>query len=416
MLVWALMSAALGIRTAVQTVSSRRLGEKKEIKSGTSFHNGLIMATAFGLPTSFIGWCFVDKIVPFFIQDPVATKLAVDYTSIVFISLFFSVYSFVFMGFYTGIEKTKVHMMVTVSSNLINLYFNAALIYGSSGISLFFRESLPQFSFLSNLWGWTTFPALGVQGAAIATLIASFFMVLHYSVYLFSNDILTRFKVLTFSFDKKMMLRQVRLALPMGIQEAVIAFGWTCFLKIIGMIGIVELATTHIVFTIIHASFMPAMGVGMACSTLVSKYMGERKIEKSVMSIKESVRLAEYGMGMLGLSFIFFPEFYISLFTEDVSIVKMGVFPLRIAGALQFFDAVGFVLMFALTGAGNTLFPAVVDSISTWIVVVFGTYFFGVYLNYGFIIPWLLFPFHMAIFASAMIWKIYQGEWKKIEV
>ena len=107
MLVWALMSAALGIRTAVQTVSSRRLGEKKEVKSGTSFHNGLIMATAFGLPTSFIGWCFVDKIVPFFIQDPVATKLAVDYTSIVFISLFFSVYSFVFMGFYTGIEKTK---------------------------------------------------------------------------------------------------------------------------------------------------------------------------------------------------------------------------------------------------------------------------------------------------------------------
>ena len=46
-----------------------------------------------------------------------------------------------------------------------------------------------------------------------------------------------------------------------------------------------------------HASFMPAIGVGMACSTLVSKYMGEQKIQKSVSSIKESVRLAEYGNG-----------------------------------------------------------------------------------------------------------------------
>ena len=53
MLVWALMSAALGIRTAVQTVASRRLGQNKEKESGSSFHNGLIMATFFGLPISF---------------------------------------------------------------------------------------------------------------------------------------------------------------------------------------------------------------------------------------------------------------------------------------------------------------------------------------------------------------------------
>jgi Na+-driven multidrug efflux pump len=48
--------------------------------------------------------------------------------------------------------------------------------------------------------------------------------------------------------------------------------------------------------------------VGQACSTLVSKYMGEKKIEKSEASIKESIRLAEYIMGVMGLSFIFFPK------------------------------------------------------------------------------------------------------------
>jgi len=44
------------------------------------------------------------------------------------------------------------------------------------------------------------------------------------------------------------------------------------FYKIMGMIGLIELATTELLFTIMHASFMPALGVGQACATLVSKY------------------------------------------------------------------------------------------------------------------------------------------------
>ncbi len=416
MLVWAPMSIALGIRTAVQTVSSRRLGQKKERESGIAFHNGLIMATFFSVPVTIIGWKWAEDIVPFFLSDPIAVDLAIEYTTIVFISLLFSVYSFVFVGFYTGVEKTKLHMTVTVVSNLINLYLNAALIYGSEGIGVFFKETLPSFSFLSVLWGWTTFPAMGVKGAAIATLIASAWMVFHYFLYLFSADVKKRFKVFSFSYDRIMMQRQLILAVPMGIQECIIAFGWTCFLKVVGIIGIVELATTHIIFTIMHASFMPAMGVGMACSTLVSKYMGEKKIGKSISSIKESVRLAEYGMGTLGLTFIFFPEFYLSIFTDDKNIIEMGAWGLQIVGALQFLDAVGFVLMFALIGAGNTVFPAVVESLLVWIVVVFGTYFIGVFLGFGFSVPWMLFPVYMCLFAGAMTWKIYQGDWKKIEV
>ncbi len=416
MLVWAPMSVALGIRTAVQTISSRRLGQKKEHESGRAFHNGLIMASFFSFPLTILGFLYAGEIVPYFLIDPTTISLATEYTSIVFISLLFSVYSFVFVGFYTGVEKTRIHMTVTVVSNLINLYLNAALIYGSEGITVFFREVAPGFSFLSVFWDWTYFPSMGVKGAATATLVASFWMALHYFLYLFSKDIKTRFKVFAFSFDWTMMKKQLNLAVPMGIQECIIAFGWTCFLKVVGIIGIVELATTHIIFTIMHASFMPAMGVGMACSTLVSKYMGEKKINKSVSSIKETVRLAEYGMGALGLSFIAFPRFYLSIFTDDVNIIEMGKQGLQIVGALQFLDAIGFVLFFALIGAGNTVFPAVVESVLVWVVVVFGTYFLGVYLGFGFLAPWLLFPVYMFLFAGIMTWKVYQGDWKRIEV
>jgi putative MATE family efflux protein len=400
----------------VQTLVSRRLGQKIDKECGTALHNGLFMATLYALPISLAGWLWAKDLIPFFIQDITATRLAIDYTAIVFISLLFSAYSFVFQGFYTGVEKTKVHMNVTVTSNAINVYLNAGLIYGSDGVTQFFADTIPSLSFLSKLWQWTTFPAMGVKGAAIATLIASICMAVHYFSFLFSSQIKDRFSVFNLSTDRIMMMRQLKLALPQGIQEAVIAVGWSVFYKIMGMIGLIELATTELLFTIMHASFMPALGVGQACATLVGKYMGEKKIHKSEASIKESIRISVYIMGTMGMSFILIPEYYLFLFTDDPEIIRMGVFGLRMIGAVQFLDAIGFTLWFALSGAGNTLFPAVVESCLTWGVIVLGSYVFGVVLNLGFKAPWLLFPIYMGLFAGIMVWKISKGDWKEIEV
>ena len=416
MLFWGALSLVLGIRTGVQTVAARRLGQKKHDQCGSAFHNGLIMATVYGLPMSIAGWLLAKDFIPFFIDDPIATPLTVDYASVIFLSLLFSAYSFVFQGFYTGVEKTKIHMTVTITSNIINVYLNAGFIYGSEGVKLFFYETIPSLSFFSHLWQWTSFPAMGVKGAAVATLVASLWMSVHYSIYLFSKQIKTRFAVFSLSIDREMMIRQLKLATPQGLQEMFIAVGWSMFYKIVGIIGLVELATTELLITIMHASFMPALGVGQACSTLVSKYMGENKVDKSEASIKESIRLAEYIMGVMGLSFILFPKYYLFIFTDDPEIIRLGIFGLRMIGAVQFLDAIGFVLWFALSGAGNTLFPAVVESCLTWGIIVLGSYIFGVVLGLGFNVLWLLFPVYMGLFAGIMVWKVRKGDWKKIQL
>ena len=165
-----------------------------------------------------------------------------------------------------------------------------------------------------------------------------------------------------------------------------------------------------------HASFMPALGVGQACSTLVSKYMGEKRPDKSETSIKESIRLAQYIMSTMGISFILFPRFYLLIFTNDPEIIEIGIFGLQMIGAVQFLDAIGFVLWFALSGAGNTVFPAVVESCLTWVVIVLGSYVFGIIFQMGFKVLWLLFPLYMALFAGIMTWKVSKGDWKEIKV
>tara|TARA_B100002049_G_scaffold168156_1_gene126524 strand:- start:53 stop:757 length:705 start_codon:yes stop_codon:yes gene_type:complete len=233
---------------------------------------------------------------------------------------------------------------------------------------------------------------------------------------LFDKEIKNIFDVFSTHLNRATLFRQIKLAIPQGVQEIFTMSGYVLLYKIVGIIGIIELAATEIVFTILQTSFMPAAGIGQACATLVGKHMGEKKIEKAELSIHESTRLSLFVMGSVGLLFVLTPEIIINLFTSEKEVVYFGVIALRLAGFLQIIDSIGMTLWFALSGAGNTLYPSVVESLLVWLYFLPGSYYFGVILNYGFIAPWLFFGSYLLFFAIAMVWKIKQGDWKKINV
>ena len=417
MLAWGALSIVLGIRTSVQTITSRRLGQKKTKECINALINGFILASAYALPISILGYSYGYLVIPLFIDDVLTTPIAVSYFSISSIGIFFNALSFVFQGFYTGIEKTKIHLNVTIASNVINAYLNAGLIYGKQDLVNVLGLEKTSFFDFSNLWFWADFEGMGVSGAAIGTLISSIWMMFHYSYYLNKQDVIRQNKgFLNTGINVKMLKKQVSLSFPMGIQEMMIAIGYSVFYKIMSIIGIVELATTQLLFTIMHASFMPAMGVGQACATLVGKYMGSKEIEKSEQSIKESLRIAEYIMGTMGLFFIFFSKPILMIFTTDLEIINLGVWGLRLIGFLQFVDAVCFTLFLALTGAGNTLFPALVESSLIWGFMLPISYYAGVVLNIGFKAPFVTFAVYLFLMAFILSIKVAKGDWKEIEV
>ena len=417
MLAWGALSIVLGIRTSVQTITSRRLGQKKTKECINALINGFILASAYALPISILGYSYGYLIIPLFIDDTLTTPIAISYFSISSIGIFFNALSFVFQGFYTGIEKTKIHLNVTIVSNVINAYLNAGLIYGKQGLVNVLGLEKTSFFDFSNLWFWADFDGMGVSGAAIGTLISSIWMMLHYFYYLNKQDIVRQNKdFLSTGINVIMLKKQVSLSFPMGIQEMMIAIGYSIFYKIMSIIGIVELATTQLLFTIMHASFMPAMGVGQACATLVGKYMGSKEIEKSEQSIKESLRIAEYIMGTMGLFFIFFSKPILMIFTTDPDIINLGVWGLRLIGFLQFIDAVCFTLFLALTGAGNTLFPALVESSLIWGFMLPVSYYAGVVLSIGFKAPFVAFAVYLFLMAFILSIKVAKGDWKEIEV
>ena len=417
MITWTFISLGIAFRTGTQSFVSRRLGEQQYSKCSTALHNMLFLSFLIGVPITLIACNYIDFIISLFINknDNLNTfNLSIDYAYFNFLSLFFLYASFVFQGFFTGVEKTKIHMKATLSSNIVNVYLNFGLIFGSEAIVKKLDGTV--FSIFSNLWTFYNFPELGVKGAAIGTMVASMWLFFHYFIYLFKADIVKQFNTLKVSLDIKMLKRQIEISLPVAIQETLVALSLAVFYKIIAIIGIIELAATQVVFRIMHASFMPAIGVGQACSTLVGKYLGEKNPLKAEASIYESLRGSFIMMGTMGVCFICFSEYIIPIFTTDINVINIAVPGLRFVGLIQFIDAVCFTLWFALTGAGDTKVLAFVDILSHWLLFIPLVYILGITLNFGYWGAWFAFALHLTFIAGYTTWRLKSGKWKDIKL
>jgi len=213
-----------------------------------------------------------------------------------------------------------------------------------------------------------------------------------------------------------MLKRQILIAYPIALQETLVMFSFTIFYKIMGTLGAVQLAATHIIFKIMHASFMPAIGIGQACATLVGKFLGEENPDKAERAINESLRGSLMVMGTVGLCFVLFAEFIIPLFIADSNVIKLAVPGLRFVGLLQFADAVCFTTWFALTGAGDTKIPALVDILTHWILFIPACYLLSITFGYGYWGGWISFGLHLIFFACFIYYRFKRGYWKTIKV
>jgi putative MATE family efflux protein len=332
-------------------------------------------------------------------------------------SVFFIAIGFAFQGFFNGVEKTRIHMQVTIIANLLNVYLDVGFIFGSANLPrLFSNTPLGDISGFAGLWAPFNFPELGVEGAAIATFIASVWLAIHYLLNALMPIFRKEFGALRGGFDRKLFRRIVKIATPQGLQEVGVTIVFVLFFKIIAMVGTLEVAVTQIAFVIMQASFLPAAGIGTACATLVGKYLGEKDADRAESSMIEGVRWSMIFMGTMGLCFIFFPRIILPFFTNDSDLIEPGVFALRVLGVVQFLDAVAMTLWYALSGAGETKFPAVVEMIIAWVFFLPLCYLTAVVWEYGIAGAWYCFAGYIGVYAAAVAWKAIEGKWKHIEV
>ena len=412
-LVWVPMSLAIGIRIATQTISSRRYGEKNYYQCGFALRHGLIIAGLIGAFLSIIGYLFSDNIIPLVVSHEEHIIPTIEYVKYLSIGILPFYLAAIFQGFFTSIEKTSIHMKVMITANIINVYLNAGFIYGSEIIDYFNSINL---SLISYLWFWADFEGLKVMGSAIATTIATSLMLIHYIYYLFKDDINKKYAILVSSINFDKLKNQFSLASPLLMSEFFLSTSYLAFYMIMENMTVADLAAWGLIIRIMHASFMPAMGVGQACATMVGKYLGEKSVQKARQSILESLRLAIGIMGFVGLIFILFPYTVINIFNSIKEATPQAASGLRFIGIFQIFDAICIVLFFSMSAGGDIKYPVYVEILMHWLIMVPCSWLFGIYLGFGFWGSLSVFVFQVVFTAIIFIFRVRTGKWEKIEV
>lgn len=297
-----------------------------------------------------------------FHQPPAITALVKPYLRILTISTIPFMLFLAVKQFSDGLSLTKPAMVITLIAVLINVGINWLLIYGN----------------------WSL-PALGIKGAAIATLISRILMALMLVVYVFKNKAYAAFMpplISTFN-TLPLIVKILKVGLPGGLQLFFEVGAFAGAALLVGWIGTDELAAHQIVLGLAALSYMMSAGISVSGSIRVGSAFGEGN--KALIKQMGSSALFLVAVFMLFscLIFIFLNEELISLFIHEEEVVYTAASVLIIAGLFQFSDGIQVVALGILRGIEDVNIPTIITLLAYWAIGLPVGYLLGFVLDMG---------------------------------
>lgn len=330
--------------------------------------------------------CVVLYSVSFFMdrmgQPDEILSLAIPYYRILIFSLPPFLLFQAFRQFMEGIGDTKKAMYITILANLINVGLNYVLIFGKLG-----------------------FPALGIIGAGIATLISRILMPIFYLILFRSKPSLWRyfyfFKRNVFSRKKLKQLTSI--GLPIGFQMFVETTAFSFSTIMVGWFGAISLASHQIAGTISALTFMIVSGIAAATTIRVSHQHGAGDYAALRKAGIASMHLVVCYSSISAFFLIVLRYKIPLLFSQDPMVIDMAAILLIMAALYQLADGLQVVALGALRGLTDVKYPMVFAVICYTLINLPVGYFCGVVLNLGAVGVWVGYIFGLNIAALLLV-------------
>ena len=345
---WAWSSSSLfqGIVQGMDPLVSQAHGAGDGEAAALALQRGLLIATVTSIPLMAL-WVMTGPALLWLGQDPAVSELAQSYMlarlpSAIGFNLFVALRQYL-----AGRTIMRPAMWVMLVGNLFNLVLNWALIFGHLGL-----------------------PALGLQGAGLATGITNVCLPIALWIWCRYFGLLEgawrRWDRL--SVDAGGLLRYLKLGLPVGLQLALEANAFTVAMIMVGWIGVFELAAHQVVINMASFTFMLPLGVSIGASVRIGNLIGARDGDRLRRSCRTAFAMGGGIMALGALAFVVFRNVLPLLYLEDVGVVALAATLLPIAGAFQIADGVQVVGGGLMRGMGRPQAGAVVNLLGFYVV------------------------------------------------
>ena len=302
-------------------------------------------------------------------------------------------------SFFSGRGQTKIPMYVALVGNAANLVLDYILIFGKLGL-----------------------PALGIKGAAVATILGGASMTVIFCTLIFRQKIRRTFKIFHLAgFYKPIFTRMVRFGLPNGFGILMDVISFTLFTFMVGNIDTLSLQASNIVMSMQPVVFMVIIGLGAGIQILVSKYQGLKRPDVSVQVVKNACTLGYAYAGSIALLFFFGAPLFLHLFipagTANGAQLAATTWPLmKWVSIFVLGDATYLIFGATLRGAGDTKFFMKVMMACAWLLLIPGTWFLVYKFHAPIALVWGWLTFYAWLTAVFMVIRFARGKWKNIRV
>ncbi len=300
-------------------------------------------------------------------------------------------------SYFAGIGRTHVVMICDVFGLVINVPLCYVMVFGKLG-----------------------FPALGIVGAGISTVVATILAFLLFLAFYFHKEHRDSFGVLrSFSLDVKILRRFWRLGFPSGLELFLNVAAFNLFLLMFQSYGVAEGAAAAIVFNWDILSFVPMIGLNVGVISMVGRFVGSRDMRRvnEVMAAAFATGLAY--SAILAVLYITFRYPLVQVFAppsgDFTAIRELSAFMMIGLSSYVMADAVVLVSGGVLRGAGDTRWLMVASVSLHWAMLVAQFFIIQVF-RFSPKVSWAAFCVLVLTIAAVYAARLRGGRWRNPEV
>lgn len=370
-------------------VIARHIGSRRFHRANIVFFNLFLLAMLLSVFALLVGYVWSEQFYLWMGTGKEVARLGDSYFGTLSWGMPFIFLDALFFNVLSAAGKTQASLYIKIASAGVNILLNYALIFGHFG-----------------------FDAMGVQGAAIATVISYAFNVGIYALLISRDSSVLRF-YLYFSLSS---LKSVfKVGLPASLERLITVSSFMVFVMVITRYGTEALAGYQVGLRIEGLAFMPGFGFSIAAMALVGQSLGAKNSTAAHNDTITITKIAALFMGFVGVFLVFFPEFFAQFFTQDEMTIELASLYLQLVGLSQVPLAVTFVLSGALRGAGATKTTLMINVGSLIFLRVLPSLYISTITEDIF---WIYLVMITETFVKGGIfWYIFaQGRWKNIKI